>query len=663
MGDNHFSHPVPLNIGYIASYALTQITDLRIRLFKHPGVLLKAVSEKKPDVLAFSNYAWNSNLNFAIAKRCKEYHPNLQIIMGGPDFPVHDTEDIKEFFLKRPFLDLYLTTEGEQNFFVFMQLFLKNGARIKNINFSDCPSTFYGFDQSKKTLLNNPLNRIDDVNLDEIPSPYLTGLMDPFLDNKHLVPIFETQRGCPYSCAFCVWGQVTRSRLRQFDMKISIDEIGYACERSANLTKAAIIADGNFGMLKRDIKIAQALMDSHAKYGYPSILYVYAAKEPRQHTFEAFEIISPIVPSMSMSLQSMNPKVLGIIGRKNISNKKYEDNIRECRHRNLHVYAELIYNLPGETFQSYLEGVNNLYNYEQERIDMPIHLMLQGAQTSSQAFRKTYGFKTAFRLQQAAMGSYEGIHSAEYEEIVIETNQTTFNDYLNIRDFHLLALLFSYQLFSGFRRALRYGNHNIAWLASTILSDEPKWPPFLTEVMATHRHLVSNEIIPIDECKLEFTDEDIRKLKGRKALLMKPALYKLFAHRLAFEELYDYIVDILQTLLKERLAQKEVEEICQALRCSMDLAVCYDDMQQSRKKEYDYDFDAWLNSEPPLPLSEFRSNQPVKFKLTLPEGLSDAFEKAKQVSTSLEDAIFSLKYSYFPLSRDRIFYCDRIRLQ
>ena len=660
MSTTHFSHPLPLNAGLIVGYTLKHIPDLDCRIFKHPGELLDAVSESPPDVLALTNYSWNANLNRAVTKRCKQYHPDLLVVMGGPNFPVGDREWMEMFFRNNPLLNLYITGEGETNFLSFIQLLLKSDADLRRTEVADWPSTFYGFDHDANQLLHNSGNPVERIDVTELPSPYLSGLLDPFLDNEHLLPIIETNRGCPYTCAYCVWGQATNSKVRQFDLQTVIDEIFYIGERSANRTKVLMMTDANFGILRRDKAIAEAMMECRDKYGFPERLYVFTHKQPKLHTIETFEILSPIA-DMSMSLQSTNENVLKNIGRENLNIENYEKVRAECNRRGMRTTCDMIYGLPGESYESFVNGMSWVLRTGQ-RIELYAHLIIWGAETATRKFIQKHGFKTAFRVQTDTGRSYRDIHALEYEEIVVASNDMTREDFLRLREFHFFVSLFGSHVFTEFQCALKVIDKDIAMFSNLILKDELKWPRKWVALMACFRQACRDELLNADDLKTEFTDKDIQEIQEREVNLCPSFMCKLFAHRANVQELRDYLVGAFFRFFKEELSDEEIEDICQALDVSIDRAVCYDDLQPGRTIEYCYDLDSWLSTEPLLPLREFKTKSQITYRLDLYDGLIEAFQRAKSVGSSLENSVYLLKYRFFPLSSDRIFFYKRQRL-
>ena len=82
------SDTIPVNIGYVGSYAKKIHGDLiEVSLFKYPKVAIEAIKKNPPDVLALSNYSWNSLLSEHVAKIAKEQNSKVVTVKGGPNFP------------------------------------------------------------------------------------------------------------------------------------------------------------------------------------------------------------------------------------------------------------------------------------------------------------------------------------------------------------------------------------------------------------------------------------------------------------------------------------------------------------------------------------------------------------------------------------------------
>ena len=106
----------PLNVGYIASYAKKQFQNkLEITIFKYIDKLESALESNPPDIIGFSNYAWNRQISKEMSKIFLQKNPNGLVIWGGPNFPA-DLPSQQTFFKNFTEIDIYVPIEGEIGF-------------------------------------------------------------------------------------------------------------------------------------------------------------------------------------------------------------------------------------------------------------------------------------------------------------------------------------------------------------------------------------------------------------------------------------------------------------------------------------------------------------------------------------------------------------------
>ena len=231
------SDTIPINIGFIASYMKKIFGEMvDILLFKYPKEIINAIKSNPPDMIALSNYSWNTNLAEFIASIAKKYNSSVITVQGGTNFP-HDELTQKKFLAQRPATDIFTFLEGEKSCSNIVQRILESNKERKKI-FEKAIDGCLFIHPDTKNLDNKNfvkgkiLDRIRD--LDEIPSPYLTGILDKFFDGK-LTPFIETNRGCPFKCSFCHTGDDYFHKLNKFSEDRIKDEIEYIGYRAGNL--------------------------------------------------------------------------------------------------------------------------------------------------------------------------------------------------------------------------------------------------------------------------------------------------------------------------------------------------------------------------------------------------------------------------------------------
>src|SRR3989344_4109966 len=293
----------PINIGYLKSYLRRFHGDnLETKLFKYPGDLIKAVEQNPPEIIGLSNYAWNEDLDLKLIKYFKSKHPNIITVMGGPNINIPPVDlDFEEMhtnvaylspFLKSQHnLDFYIMHNGELGFLNLVNRYLESDSNLKKMKQSPMDGVaFFNKELNEKEAVHgmDVLMR----NLAEIPSPYLTGVMDEFFNDK-LIPNIETNRGCPYPCKFCAWGPDYYQKMGIFLPDRIKEELFYIADMVSKTKKTNIlcIADANFGILKQDIEYAKIIKQLFEETGYPRKVTTFWAKNKGEEVIEIARIL------------------------------------------------------------------------------------------------------------------------------------------------------------------------------------------------------------------------------------------------------------------------------------------------------------------------------------------------------------------------------------
>ena len=422
---------VPLNIGYIKAYAMAAYGhSVEISLFKHPERLLARVAEKKPDIIGFANYGWNANLNQAIGSYLRQDLPETLFVAGGPNIDPNSEQRIA-FLKQHDYLDFLVINGGEEPFSELIDW--QSNRRGK---FDTLPSNLVWRDG--ETICESDERPVTKI-IENIPSPYLEGYLDEFLE-AGMVPMFETNRGCPFQCTFCAWGAASKNLVRRFDMDVSIAEIEYVGARSH--ARNWIVCDANFGILKRDVEIAKAIRKMKDRYDAPQKCHIWLAKNVTERNLEIGEILNDMVIPV-MAVQSLDEQVLKNIKRGNISTETYAEYQKKFHTIGSCTYSDVIVPLPGETLDTHIETLHKLFDFGVDIIQCHNMRLLAGAETNAAETRQKYGFRTRYRLIHGDAGAYTApdgttIRCFEYEESLRETTTMTEADLFYLRKLHFL---------------------------------------------------------------------------------------------------------------------------------------------------------------------------------------------------------------------------------
>ncbi|MBF0177195.1 MAG: hypothetical protein HQL63_10170 [Magnetococcales bacterium] len=450
----------PLNVGYIGSHAQQSLPgELEIRLFKRPEHLIEALNHERPSVVGLSHYVWNSNLNRHVYGIVKSLHPHALTVGGGPNMTDlnADTTGALAFFAQQPACDAFVLNQGEVGFATLLEKFLACGASLPRWRQEPTPGSLVNADGFGGAVhVTPPLPPLPD--LDAIPSPYLTGLLDPFFAEP-MTPILETNRSCPYRCTFCAWGIGAGKLTRFSDDRVfaEIDYVSQRCHKAMNL----FLADANFSILPRDEKIAEKLYAAHRQHGFPghcSIQWNKGNPERVMRVAKALRGLSDI----TATLQSNNPKVLAAIQRTNLPLEKVEEIVTTLRagEEKITVFSELILGLPEETLASHMAANRLLMDKGVEMVNFNLYL-LPGTAMNTPDSRARYFRTVGWRIQDGAFGEYAGVRVIDGQEIVLATTTMSLEELRSCRFTHaLIQFMWSRQYFIDYLKLLQgYGIH------------------------------------------------------------------------------------------------------------------------------------------------------------------------------------------------------------
>lgn len=304
---------------------------------------------KTADILGLTNWVWNQNYNDQIAKLYKQYRPEGLVVYGGTNVP-EDRGVSRDYAEARPYVDIFFCGPAEEYFRKFL---------------IDLPQTglvgvMGAFTHSEFHVVKD---RLQYKNI-ELAMPYLDGVFDQIIKRSKdpLSAIFETNRGCPYGCAFCDWGGMTRSKIVRADRQLVKDTISYIMAHE-NIDRIEL-ADANFGIFDVDVEYMQHMIDCKLKRARNINLTMGGfAKNGSPHVEKIMQMMHAHFDAycgrkyVKISFQSHDPVVLETSNRSNIQNAKLYPMIRRFQDRGVDVDAEMIMGLPGDNQERWLNSI------------------------------------------------------------------------------------------------------------------------------------------------------------------------------------------------------------------------------------------------------------------------------------------------------------------
>ncbi len=318
--------------------------------------VLKRLTDLKPDLIGFCCYIWNISYVKSLAKKLKKLLPKSKIVFGGPEV----SYNAKTVLTDCPFVDFIISGEGEYPFAMLCDC-LESGI------FPDGLGLCYKKDN--EFIIAPPY-----ICETEPPSPYCE---EYFSSLSGRMVYFETSRGCPYRCAFCLSGRC--GGVRYFDI---------------HRVKSEIILLANSGT--RTVKFVDRTFNANKQRAKEIIGFItgeYGKKIPETVCFH-FEVAGDILDDeliclltsaprglfqLEIGMQSFNEETLSEINRKT-NCETLKNNIKKLTEAgNMHIHIDLIAGLPKEGLESFKDSFNSAYSLNANMLQLGFLKLLHGA--------------------------------------------------------------------------------------------------------------------------------------------------------------------------------------------------------------------------------------------------------------------------------------------
>lgn len=379
--------------------------------------ILKDIYANNYDVILFSTYIWNVNDIVKICNNLKKVNKNVKIALGGPEV----TYDSEESMKKYDFVDYILYGEGELVFRDFVKS-LKGHIDIKDVN-------GIVYRNNGDIVKNKPMKDIE--NLDIIPSPYVD-LNKAEYENR--IVYYETSRGCPFNCQYCL--SSTLQGLRYF----SIDRVKSDLKALIDARVSQIkFIDRTFNANKKfAMEIMQFLMENDNDY--TTYHFEVTAHLLTEDMLEFLKGCKEGLFQFEIGVQTTNEKVLEAVGRRDDFSKLSYVVQKIASYRNIHQHLDLIAGLPYEDYNSFESSFNDVFNLGIEHLQLGFLKMIKGTGIRNNADEHEFRYKDY----------------PPYE--VLYNKYITYNEILKLKDIE--EILERYFNSKNFVLSMRYIIHN-----------------------------------------------------------------------------------------------------------------------------------------------------------------------------------------------------------
>ena len=406
--------------------------------------ILSDITEHDIDVLGFACYIWNIEMTLHVVDMVKAVRPDIKIVLGGPE--VSFTAD--ELLERCPNIDYIVQGEGEEAFHALVTALQLGNDGLNPV--------IPGVRGRRNGSILGSAEAVEVRDLSTIPFPYTE---EDMKDLEHKIIYYESSRGCPFSCQYCLSGN--KNTVRFFPQERTLEELQWFIDHGVKQVK---FVDRTFNCAPHHHRpLMEFMRDSDTDMNF------HLEMEPELMTEWETNILCETPPGriqIEVGVQSTHKKTLDAINRYNdwpYIQKSIRPIIQAGR---THVHMDLIVGLPHEDFNRFGQSFNDLFSLQPHALQIGFLKLLKGSGVRRMREYKYVADPLApYEVLSTHVLPYDDVRFLKYLEDVFERFynserfRTTFG-YIGQQLIHGETDAFSY--FCDMTRAwLKEGNHKV----------------------------------------------------------------------------------------------------------------------------------------------------------------------------------------------------------
>lgn len=394
--------------GYLSEELREHVDIAEYTINNSLSEIMAGIYEKKPDVIGLSCYIWNISMMLELVKELPKILPNVPIFLGGPEV----TYRAKELMESYPQLSGIMIGEGEETFAELLHYYLTKEGALSEIKGLQLTCGFTG---------DRPLTDINTL-------PFLYDNLDDF-ENK--IIYYESSRGCPFRCSYCLSSIDKTVRLRNID--IVKKELDYFLAHNVKQVK---FVDRTFNCNKEHAMEIWRYILEHDN-GVTNFHFEVSADLLTLEEIALLNKMRPGLAQLEIGVQSTNPDTIEAI-RRSMNLEKLAANVAAVnKGENVHQHLDLIAGLPFEDYESFANSFNEVYAMRPEQLQLGFLKVLAGSYMHEMAAKYgiVYMDKPPYEVLYTRWLSYEDVMRLKRIEEMVEM-------YYNSNQFvHTICLL------------------------------------------------------------------------------------------------------------------------------------------------------------------------------------------------------------------------------
>ncbi len=372
--------------------------------------ILGDLYRRHPDVIGFSCYIWNCEMIWELLRELPKILPDTDIWLGGPEVSFEGEKILMDF----PMVTGIMVGEGEETFRELLSCYAAHegkGEANRFCNFTEIPGLILREGRTPDREL---------MNINELPFLY-----DSLEDFEHRIIYYESSRGCPFRCSYCLSSIDKKVRLRE--MGLVKKELQFFLDQKVPQVK---FIDRTFNCNREHALEIWRYLKEHDN-GVTNFHFEVAADLMGEEELALLEKMRPGSMQLEIGVQSTNLHTLKEINR-NGNIDAIEETVRRIRgSRNIHLHLDLIAGLPFEGYESFGRSFNDVYRMRPHQLQLGFLKVLKGTRIREKA--KEYGIvcqsKTPYEVLYTKWLSYEEVLKLkgieEMVELYYNSNQFT----------------------------------------------------------------------------------------------------------------------------------------------------------------------------------------------------------------------------------------------
>lgn len=326
--------------------------------------ILGEIYRRRPEVLLFSCYIWNIEQVKELVRECAQILPGVPIWLGGPEVSFCAGALLKEY----PELTGILRGEGEESFRLLVESYVAGV-----LDWSRIPGA--AFRLSGEICINAPGAPLD---MSALPFPY-----EELGEFSHRIIYYESSRGCPFSCSYCLSSVEKQVRFR--DLSLVFEELQYFLDARVQQVK---FVDRTFNCNHGHALAIWTYLLEHDN-GVTNFHFEIGADLLNEEELELMARMRPGLIQLEIGVQSVNPKTIGAIHRR-MNLQRLKSNVERIHAMgNIHQHLDLIAGLPYEDYESFACSFDEVFDMKPEQLQLGFLKVLKGAPIHQET--KTYG--------------------------------------------------------------------------------------------------------------------------------------------------------------------------------------------------------------------------------------------------------------------------------